>query len=67
VGAIFGIGFAPNTGGPLGYMDRLGLRTVVEELKAFEADHGERYAPSKTLLAMAENGERFFAEGATEG
>jgi 3-hydroxyacyl-CoA dehydrogenase/enoyl-CoA hydratase/3-hydroxybutyryl-CoA epimerase len=66
VGSIFGIGFAPNTGGPLGFMDRMGLRTVVEELQRFQKSHGERYAPSKTLLAMAEKGERFFEEGATE-
>jgi 3-hydroxyacyl-CoA dehydrogenase/enoyl-CoA hydratase/3-hydroxybutyryl-CoA epimerase len=64
VGAIFGVGFAPNTGGPLAWMDRQGLPALVEELRALAAEHGERYAPAPILVGMAERGERFFAEGA---
>ncbi len=64
VGAIFGIGFAPNTGGPLALMDRIGLPELVAELDAMAAQFGERYAPAQTLRDMAARGERFFAEGA---
>jgi 3-hydroxyacyl-CoA dehydrogenase/enoyl-CoA hydratase/3-hydroxybutyryl-CoA epimerase len=60
VGAIFGVGFAPNTGGPLAWMDRQGLPALVAELRALAAEHGDRYAPSRVLVRMAENGERFF-------
>lgn len=60
VGAVFGIGFAPNTGGPLTLVDTLGADTIVERLEALAAAHGERYAPSDTLRQMASSGERFF-------
>ncbi len=60
VGAIFGIGFAPNTGGPLAFMDRYGLPALVAKLDGFAAAHGERFSPPPILRKMAENGERFF-------
>jgi 3-hydroxyacyl-CoA dehydrogenase/enoyl-CoA hydratase/3-hydroxybutyryl-CoA epimerase len=60
VGAIFGVGFAPNTGGPLAWMDRQGLANVVDELRVLAGEFGARYAPSPYLVRMAERGERFF-------
>jgi 3-hydroxyacyl-CoA dehydrogenase / enoyl-CoA hydratase / 3-hydroxybutyryl-CoA epimerase len=60
VGAIFGVGFAPNTGGPLSYMDRLGLPAVVAELEALAAAHGPHFKPAPLLVEMARKGERFF-------
>lgn len=60
VGAIFGIGFAPNTGGPLSYIDRKGARWVVDRLKELAAKYGERYTPAPMLVKMAERGEAFF-------
>ncbi|MCA9569669.1 MAG: fatty acid oxidation complex subunit alpha FadJ, partial [Myxococcales bacterium] len=60
VGAIFGIGFAPNTGGPLSYADQRGLPELVAALRRLEAAHGERYAPARTFVEMAEKGETFF-------
>ncbi|MBL8784832.1 MAG: enoyl-CoA hydratase/isomerase family protein [Deltaproteobacteria bacterium] len=38
VGAIFGIGFAPSSGGPLAWMDRRGVANVVAKLDAFAAE-----------------------------
>jgi 3-hydroxyacyl-CoA dehydrogenase / enoyl-CoA hydratase / 3-hydroxybutyryl-CoA epimerase len=60
VGAIFGLGFAPNTGGPLSYMDRVGIPMVVAELEALAAAHGEHFRPPKLLVDMAKRRERFF-------
>ena len=60
VGAIFGVGFAPNTGGPLAWMDRQGLPALVAEMRAAAAELGDRYAPAPVLVRMAERGERFF-------
>jgi 3-hydroxyacyl-CoA dehydrogenase / enoyl-CoA hydratase / 3-hydroxybutyryl-CoA epimerase len=60
VGAIFGLGFAPNTGGPLSYLDRIGLPQVVAELEALAAAHGPQFTPPKLLVEMAKKGERFF-------
>lgn len=60
VAAILGLGFAPNTGGPLSWMDRQGLPALVQEMDALAAAHGPRYAPSATLRRMAAAGERFY-------
>jgi 3-hydroxyacyl-CoA dehydrogenase/enoyl-CoA hydratase/3-hydroxybutyryl-CoA epimerase len=60
VGAIFGLGFAPNTGGPFSYLDRIGLPAAVEELRALARAHGERFDPPALLIRMAQKGERFF-------
>ena len=60
VGAIFGIGFAPNSGGPLSYIDRLGAREAVAKLRDFAERFGARYEPPKLLVEMAESGKRFF-------
>ena len=62
VGAIFGLGFAPNTGGPFSYLDRLGLPKVVRKLTALAEAQGERFAPPKLLVEMAEKGETFFEQ-----
>jgi 3-hydroxyacyl-CoA dehydrogenase / enoyl-CoA hydratase / 3-hydroxybutyryl-CoA epimerase len=60
VGAIFGLGFAPNTGGPLSYLDRLGIERAVAELEELEKRQGERFRPPALLRQMAKKGERFF-------
>ncbi len=60
LGAVLGIGFAPNTGGPLSTMDILGLPAVVERLDQLAALHGERFSPAPILRTMAANGERFY-------
>jgi len=62
VGALLGIGYAPNTGGPLSYLDRKGARWVVERLGQLEK-YGAKFKAPKTLIDMAETGKRFFAEG----
>ena len=60
IGAIFGLGFAPNTGGPLAWIDRQGLPELVAELGTLAETAGERFTPSATLVRMAKNGERFY-------
>ena len=60
VGAILGLGFAPNTGGPLCWMDRQGLRPLVAEMRALADRYGPRYAPAPLLVEMAETGATFW-------
>lgn len=69
VGAVFGIGFAPNSGGPLSFLDRIGQTTAVDQLRDFAERFGPRYTPPKILVEMAEKKERFFAlrQGALDG
>ncbi|MGE4323132.1 MAG: 3-hydroxyacyl-CoA dehydrogenase NAD-binding domain-containing protein [Sphingobium sp.] len=61
IGAIFGWGFAPYTGGPFSHMDTVGIAHVVDTLDRLTAAHGPRFAPTAQLRAMAKNGARFYA------
>ncbi|KAB7644362.1 3-hydroxyacyl-CoA dehydrogenase NAD-binding domain-containing protein [Polymorphobacter fuscus] len=60
LGAIFGWGFAPFTGGPFSHMDTIGLANVVAILDGLAQRHGERFAPPHLLRDMAEKGETFY-------
>lgn len=60
LGAIFGWGFAPFTGGPFSAMDTVGLDTVVQTLDRLVQQHGERFAPPQTLRDMAARAETFY-------
>ena len=60
IGAIFGIGFPPFLGGPLRYIDKIGAQSLVAQLTQWSKQHGERYAPCEALVAMAENGTRYY-------
>jgi 3-hydroxyacyl-CoA dehydrogenase/enoyl-CoA hydratase/3-hydroxybutyryl-CoA epimerase len=53
LGAIFGWGFAPWTGGPFSHMDTLGAAHVVQVLDRLAAAHGDRFAPPDQLREMA--------------
>ncbi|MDO6426544.1 fatty acid oxidation complex subunit alpha FadJ [Thalassotalea sp. 1_MG-2023] len=60
IGTIFGIGFPPFLGGPFRYMDTLGIDKVVTQLNQFKALYGDRYAPSESLVNMANQGGTFY-------
>lgn len=60
IGAIFGWGFAPWTGGPFSHMDTLGISNVVEVLNRLTQTQGERFAPTAQLRSMATSDERFY-------
>ncbi|MGB1297015.1 MAG: 3-hydroxyacyl-CoA dehydrogenase NAD-binding domain-containing protein, partial [Psychrobium sp.] len=60
IGAIFGIGFPPFLAGPFSYIDKLGVTEVVRLLKDYQAQHGDRFAPSELLVEMSENGKTFY-------
>ncbi len=60
IGAIFGLGFPPFLGGPFRYMDSIGIANVVAKLKALEAEHGSRFTPAPSLLALAEQEQTFY-------
>lgn len=59
LGAVFGIGFLPFTGGPFRAVDTWGIQNVVNKMEALREKYGERFAPASTLVQMAEKGERF--------
>ncbi len=59
LGAIFGWGFAPFTGGPFSLVDTLGAGAVADTLDALAAKHGPRFAAPKLLRDMAARGATF--------
>jgi 3-hydroxyacyl-CoA dehydrogenase/enoyl-CoA hydratase/3-hydroxybutyryl-CoA epimerase len=62
LGAVLGLGFSPPTGGPLAWMDRQGIASLVERLDGLAATCGSRYAPAALLRRMAEQGQTFFPQ-----
>jgi 3-hydroxyacyl-CoA dehydrogenase len=59
VGAVFGLGFPPMTGGPFRYVDTVGASTVVATLERFTQKYGQRFTPAQLLVDMARQGRRF--------
>ena len=62
VGALLGLGFAPNTGGPLSVLDRMGLPRAVAALDALAADQGPRFAAGAALRRRAADGGRLLPD-----
>ncbi|MEM8988738.1 MAG: 3-hydroxyacyl-CoA dehydrogenase family protein, partial [Pseudomonadota bacterium] len=60
LGAIFGWGFAPWTGGPFSMMDTIGIEKFVRTADGLAQKYGERYAPPQILRDMAAKGETFY-------
>ena len=59
IGSIFGIGYAPWTGGVLQFLNAYGLPEAVERAKELAARFGERFEPPALLVRKAEAGEKF--------
>ena len=59
IGAVFGTGFLPFTGGPFRYMDQLGIQNVVDTMNDLANKNGEKFKPAKMLVDMAANGKQF--------
>jgi 3-hydroxyacyl-CoA dehydrogenase/enoyl-CoA hydratase/3-hydroxybutyryl-CoA epimerase len=59
VGAILGWGFAPWSGGPFSWLDRIGAARAVEICESL-ADHGARFEAPRLLSEMAAKGQTFY-------
>ena len=60
LGAIFGWGFAPYTGGPMSYIDTVGLDTFVRTTDGLAQKYGERFNPPQSFRDMADKGETLY-------
>ncbi|MDM1309699.1 enoyl-CoA hydratase/isomerase family protein [Acinetobacter indicus] len=58
VGSIFGIGFAPWTGGALQFLNQYGLKDALNQAQALEQRYGERFAPPQLLKDKVAQGEQ---------
>ena len=64
VGAILGWGFAPWTGGPFSWLDRIGAGPAVAICDGLEAAHGPRFGAPRLLREMARTGATFYGAAA---
>lgn len=60
VGAILGWGFAPYTGGPLSFIDRIGAADFVSRADELAERYGDRFTPPQLLRTMAADGASFY-------
>ncbi|MBL7776896.1 MAG: enoyl-CoA hydratase/isomerase family protein [Chitinophagales bacterium] len=62
VGAIFGLGFPPFTGGPFRYLDTKGADKVLALMEDLSAKYGARFKPAQILRDYTKEGKKFHAE-----
>jgi 3-hydroxyacyl-CoA dehydrogenase/enoyl-CoA hydratase/3-hydroxybutyryl-CoA epimerase len=60
VAAVLGLGFAPFTGGPLSWIDRMGTAAFAALCRRLAAAHGPHFAPGALLAEMAASDDRFY-------
>ncbi len=60
MGAVFGLGFAPFTGGPFRYLDSLGAQKAVDIMNALKDKHGLRFKPADIIVEKAKSGKKFY-------
>jgi 3-hydroxyacyl-CoA dehydrogenase/enoyl-CoA hydratase/3-hydroxybutyryl-CoA epimerase len=60
VGAILGFGFAPYTGGPLSFIDEVGLVNFQKRAKELAKKYGDHFKPIKLINQMAKEGDTFY-------
>ena len=59
IGSIFGIGYAPWTGGAIQFINQYGVRAFTERASALAETYGERFAPPRLLQEKAETNPPF--------
>lgn len=60
LGAIFGLGFPPWTGGPLSHIDTIGLDKFVATADMLAQRHGARFTPPVMFRDMAKDGKKLY-------
>ncbi|MEM1380928.1 MAG: 3-hydroxyacyl-CoA dehydrogenase NAD-binding domain-containing protein [Pseudomonadota bacterium] len=64
LGAIFGWGFAPWTGGPMSHIDTIGIDEFVRTADRLAQKYGAKYAPPAKFREMAEKKAKLYAQAA---
>jgi 3-hydroxyacyl-CoA dehydrogenase/enoyl-CoA hydratase/3-hydroxybutyryl-CoA epimerase len=64
LGAIFGWGFAPWTGGPMSHIDTIGLETFVRKAESLAQKYGSRFNPPEKFREMAKSGDKLYKKAA---
>lgn len=60
VGAVFGLGFPPFSGGPFRFVDTYGADKLVNKMLSYAELYGRPFQPAQTLLDMAKDSSKKF-------
>ncbi|XP_078047389.1 monolysocardiolipin acyltransferase Mtpalpha [Augochlora pura] len=60
VGAVFGLGFPPFTGGPFRWVDYYGAGNLVRKMEEFQSHYGDCFKPCQMLYDMASDSSKKF-------
>ncbi|KAG5326879.1 ECHA enzyme, partial [Acromyrmex heyeri] len=60
VGAVFGLGFPPFSGGPFRWVDAYGAHRLVKKMEEFQSYYGDSFKPCQLLRDMATDSKRKF-------
>ncbi|XP_018569181.1 trifunctional enzyme subunit alpha, mitochondrial [Anoplophora glabripennis] len=60
VGAVFGLGFPPFTGGPFRWVDQYGAAKLVAKMEQYQGSYGLPFKAAQTLLDMAKDASKKF-------
>ncbi|XP_036341940.1 trifunctional enzyme subunit alpha, mitochondrial-like [Rhagoletis pomonella] len=60
VGAVFGLGFPPFTGGPFRWVDHYSASKLVKKMEGYAGLYGVAFEPAHTLMEMAKKSSKKF-------
>lgn len=60
IGAVFGVGFPPFSGGPFRWVDHYGAGILVEKMLWYADLYGAPFVPAQTLVDMAKDSSKKF-------